>query len=306
MKPVAGVYLIGGITLISEIVLPELPLIQQQSATPHLVHVRLGTVADCLPGAVELDPDCFATPTQYLLNIRGIARYLVTAGHEIVIDPDDAAPALDVRGYLLGSIFVVLCQQRGLLPLHASAVASKSGVVAFLANSGQGKSTLAAHLAQRGFRVLADDVCLIDATQPGSAMVIPTAPWLKLWRNSLENLGRQADGLDRIFTEDDKYRLPLVPVLTPEPILGLVFLEGNDISSAITQIEEVPRVQAIPLLMNLTHHSYLLEVTGQQEENFRRCGRVLSQARAYRLFRPWGLMHLESTVDALENLLLEV
>jgi dephospho-CoA kinase len=306
MKPVAGVYLIGGITLISEIVLPELPLIQQQSATPHPVHVRLGTVADCLPGAVELDPDCFATPTQYLLNIRGIARYLVTAGHEIVIDPDDAAPALDVRGYLLGSIFVVLCQQRGLLPLHASAVASKSGVVAFLANSGQGKSTLAAHLAQRGFRVLADDVCLIDATQPGSAMVIPTAPWLKLWRNSLENLGRQADGLDRIFTEDDKYRLPLVPVLTPEPILGLVFLEGNDISSAITQIEEVPRVQAIPLLMNLTHHSYLLEVTGQQEENFRRCGRVLSQARAYRLFRPWGLMHLESTVDALENLLLEV
>jgi len=67
----------------------------------------------------------------------------------------------------------------------------------------------------------------------------------------------------------------------------------------------VPRVQAVPLLMNLTHHSYLLEATGQQEENFLRCGRVLSQARAYRLIRPWGLMHLESTVDALENLLLE-
>jgi hypothetical protein len=49
-----------------------------------------------------------------------------------------------------------------------------------------------------------------------------------------------------------------------------------------------------------------LEATGQQEENFLRCGRVLSQARAYRLIRPWGLMHLESTVDALENLLLEV
>jgi hypothetical protein len=306
MEPVAGVYLIGGITLISEIALPELSLIQQQSATPHPVQVRLGTVANQLPGAVELDPDCFATPTQYLLNIQGIARYLVTAGREIVIDPDDAAPALDVRGYLLGSIFVVLCQQRGLLPLHASAIASKSGVVAFLANSGQGKSTLAAHLAQRGFRVLADDVCLIDATRPGSAMVIPTAPWLKLWRNSLENLGREAEGLDRIFTEDDKYRLPLVPVLTPEPILGLVFLEGNDISSGITEIEEVPRVQAVPMLMNLTHHSYLLEATGQQEENFRRCGRVLSQARAYRLIRPWGLMHLESTVDALENLLLEV
>jgi hypothetical protein len=306
MKPVAGVYLIGGITLISEIALPELPLIQQQSATPHPVQVRLGAVANHLPGAVELDPDCFATPTQYLLNIQGVARYLVTAGREIVVDLAASAPALDVRGYLLGSIFVVLCQQRGLLPLHASAIAGKSGVAAFLGNSGQGKSTLAAHLAQRGFRVLADDVCLIDATEPSAAMVIPTAPWLKLWRTSLENLGREAEGLDRVFTDDDKYRLPLAPVLTPEPILRLVFLEGNEIASTTTEIEEVPRVQALPLLMNLTHHSYLLEATGQQEENFLRCGRVLSQARAYRLIRPWGLMHVDSTIDALENLLLEV
>src|SRR6267154_1002041 len=305
MNLVAGVYLIGGITLISEIALHALPLIQRQSATPHPVQVRLGAVANHLPGAVELDPDCFATPTQYLLNIPGVARYLVAAGCEIVVDPDDAAPALDVRGYLLGSIFVVLCQQRGLLPLHASAIAGKSGVVAFLANSGQGKSTIAAHLAQRGFRVLADDVCLIDVAQPGSSMVIPTAPWLKLWRTSLENLGRKAEGLDRVFTDDDKYRLPLTPVLAPEPILRLVFLEGNAIASASIEIEEVPRVQAIPLLMNLTHHSYLLDATSQQEENFLRCGRVLSQARAYRLIRPWGLMHLESPVDVLENLLLD-
>jgi hypothetical protein len=305
MDLIAGAYLIGGITLLSEIAIPELPRVQPRTTTPHPVQVRLGEVATQLPGAVELDPDCFATPTQYLLNIRGVARYLVTAGREIVVDPDDGAPALDVRGYLLGSIFVVLCQQRGLLPLHASAIAGESGVVAFLANSGQGKSTLAAHLARRGFRVFADDVCLIDATQPGSAMAVPTAPWLKLWRNSLENLGRGAEGLDRVFSEDDKYRLPLAPTLTPEPISKLVFLEGNDASSVTTEIEEVPRVQAVPLLMDLTHHSYLLQATGQQEENFLKCGRVLSQARAYRMVRPWGLTHLESTIDALEKLLLQ-
>jgi hypothetical protein len=136
-------------------------------------------------------------------------------------------------------------------------------------------------------------------------MVIPTAPWLKLWRTSLESLGRKAEGLDRVFTDDDKYRLPLAPVLIPEPILRLVFLEANEIAATTIEVEEVPRVQAVPLLMNLTHHSYVLEATGQLEENFLRCGRVLSQARAYRLIRPWGLMHRESTVDVLENLLLE-
>lgn len=305
MKQVAGVYLVGGITLVSEIELPELPLVQQNSATPHPVYIRVGAVANQLPAAIEVDLYSCATATQYLLRIAGIARYLVTGGREIVVEPDANALPLDVRAYLLGAIFVVVCQQRGLLPLHASAIAGKSGVVAFLANSGHGKSTLAAHLAQRGFRVLADDVCLIDVAQP-AAMVIPTAPWLKLWRNSLENLGREAKGLDRVFSDDDKYRLPLAPVFEPEPILKLVFLEDNEESFTTTEIKEVPRVEAVPLLMNLTHHSYLLEATGQREENFLRCGRVLSQARAYRLIRPWGLMYLESTVDALENLLLDV
>ena len=62
-------------------------------------------------------------------------------------------------------------------------------------------------------------------------------------------------------------------------------------------------MQAIPLLMNLTHQAYVLQATGQRQESFLRCGRVSSQARAYRLIRPWGLTHLESTVDALERFL---
>jgi hypothetical protein len=304
MKQVTGVYVLGGITLVSEIAIPELPLIQHERATPHPVSIRLGDVPEHWPDAVEVDPDCFATPSQYFLRIHGIGRYLVTNGREIVVSPDTDALPLDVRAYLLGTIFVVLCQQRGLLPLHASAVSSRGGVVAFLGRSGQGKSSLAAHLAQRGFAVVADDVCLIDPTQPGGTMVIPTAPWLKLWRNSLENLGRPADGLERVFSEDDKYRLPLASGLKPEPISKLMFLEGDEVSSPVIKFEEVSAVEAVPLLMNLTHQAYLLQATGQREESFLRCGRVSSQARAYRLKRPWGLAHLESTINALERFLL--
>jgi hypothetical protein len=301
MKKVAGVYLLGGVTLVSEIPLPELPLIQRHSATPHPVSIRLGEVPN-LPGAIELDPDCFATSTHYFLRVHGIGCYLVSNGQEMIVSPEAGALALDVRAYLLGTLFVVLCQQRGLLPLHASAVSSGQGVVAFLARSGQGKSSLAAHLAQRGFRVLGDDVCLID-TQTDQAMVIPAAPWLKLWRNSLQILGRQADGLERVFSEDDKYRLPLQNVLQPEPIRKLVFLESDERS--VTDIQEVTAIEAIPLLMNLTHQAYVLEATGQRQESFLRCSRVSSQARAYRLIRPWGLPYLQSTVDLLEKFLLQ-
>jgi hypothetical protein len=303
MTKIAGKYQLGGITFVSEIALPELPLIQQQSAAPHPVSIRLGEVPNDLPGAAELDPDCFATSAQYLLRIPGLASYLVSHGRDIVVYPETGALSLDVRAYLLGTLFVVLCQQRGLLPLHASAVSSRQGAVAFLARSGQGKSSLAAHLAQRGFPVLADDVCLIDLTPADKAMVIPAAPWLKLWRNSLHHLGRQAEGLERVFSEDDKYRWPLQSPLNPEPIGALVFLEFEDRSEPA--IQELSPLEAIPLLMDLTHQAYLLQATGQLQENFLRCSRVCSQAKAYRLIRPWGLENLDATADALQESIME-
>jgi hypothetical protein len=302
MNEVTGVYLLGGISLVSQIAFPELPQIRLEHATPYPVNILLDEVQDEWPNAVELDPDCFATPSQYFLRIRGVARYLVTEGREIVVCRDANAQLLDVRGYLLGIIFSVLCQQRGLLPLHASAVRGRDGVVAFLGRSGQGKSSLAAHLAQRGLPVVADDICLIDPGQPEEMMVLPTAPWLKLWRNTLQNLGREAEGLTRVFTEDDKYRLPLTQELTPSRIDRLMFLEE---SSAGVCFERVSAVEAVPLLMNLTHQAYLLQATGQRAESFLRCSRVASQAKAFRLQRPWGLEYLESTVDAVERFLLE-
>jgi hypothetical protein len=305
MKQVAGVYGLGGITLVSEIALPELPLVQHHGAKPHPVHVRLGEIPNRLPQAVEIDPDCFATPNYYWLRIHGIGCYLVTNGEEIIVCPEPRARPLDVRAYLLGTLFVALCQQRHLLPLHASAVSSRKGVVAFLARSGEGKSSLAAYLAQRGFSVLADDVCLIDSASSGPVMVIPTAPWLKLWRNSLEHLGRQVQGLARVFSEDDKYRLPLADTLKPEPIGRLVFLETNPDEGSTTEIQELSAVEAIPLLMDLTHQAYVLQATGQLEQSFLRCSRVSSQASAYRLIRPWGLEHLEASVDVVEKFLLE-
>jgi hypothetical protein len=305
MRQDPGVYGFGGITLVSEIALPELPLIQHSGAIPHPVHIRLGKVPNHRPQAVEIDPDCFATPTYYWLRIHGIGCYLVTNGEEIIVCPDTGARPLDVRAYLLGTLFVALCQQRHLLPLHASAVSSRKGVVAFLARSGEGKSSLAACLAQRGFSVLADDVCLIDTASSGPAVVIPAAPWLKLWRNSLEHLGRQVQGLERVFSEDDKYRLPLADTLHPEPIGRLVFLETNPNQRSATEMQGLSAVEAIPLLMDLTHQAYVLQATGQLEQSFLRCSRVSSQAKAYRLIRPWGLEHLESGVDGVEKFLRE-
>jgi hypothetical protein len=307
------VYRFGGIGLVSEIPLPELSLWRSDTAPLPEIHIRLGSVPASLPHGTEVDPDCFATPSEYLLCVQGIARYLVLEGREVIVEPAESALELDVRAYLLSTIFAVLCHQRGLLPLHASAVSCGGGVIAFLGHSGQGKSLLAANLARRGFSVVADDICLVDARGEGPAMVIPVAPWLKLWRASLDQLGMPAQGLDPVFSEDDKYRFPVDQALEPQPIRKLIFLERREgafegsegTAGGPAELREVTRLRALPLLMNLTHQAYLLEASGKREENFRNCGRVVAQADAYRLNRPWGFTYMDSAIDAIERMLRE-
>lgn len=306
MGKVAEVYSLAGILLASELPIPELASQREPSDPRGAVPIRVGKLPWPLPGGIELDPDCWATPSQYLLRIPGVARYRVSDGAEIVVEPEAGARPLDVRAYLLGTVFVVLCHQRGLLPLHASAVDAGGEIVAFLGRSGEGKSSLAAHLAGRGFPIVADDICLVDTRAEGPAMVTPAAPWLKLWRASLEHLGQRAEGLDQVFSEDDKYRFPVQAGEESAPIGKLLFLERKDGEAAAdstVEIIEVPRLRAIPMLMNLTHQAYLLEATGQRNDNFLRCGRVLSQAKAYRMIRPWGFQYAKSTLDALEDFL---
>ena len=313
MERTAAVYLLGGIAFASEFPLPELPLAGEGSEHLPRVTIRAGVVPLALPGGIEIDSDCFATSTEYILRVQGVARYLVANGVKIVIQPEKGALDLDVRAYLLGTVFVVLCHQRGLLPLHASAVRCEGGVAAFLAHSGHGKSSLAAHLARRGFEVVADDICLVDTQVSGLPAVIPVAPWLKLWRASLLQLGRQPEGLEQVFSEDDKYRLPLEGAvhsnpLERRPVDKLIFLERSErimegLAEGVAEIREVTRIQALPMLMNLTHQAYLLAAIGKRERNFLDCGRVLSQARAYRVIRPWGFEHMEKTVDLIERFL---
>ncbi len=229
MKKVAGVYLLGGITLVSEIALPELPLIQQPER--HAASGEHSTWATCpaiCPAPSSSIPIALPPPRNIFCAFQGIARYLVSDGREIVVSPEAGALPLDVRAYLLGTLFVVLCQQRGLLPLHASAVGSGKGVVAFLARSGQGKSSLAAHLAQRGFRVVADDVCLIDHPD-GSGHGDPRRSMAEALAQLFAESGK-ASGRTGASFQRGRQVSPAAPERRsqPEPIRKLVFLEADE------------------------------------------------------------------------------
>ena len=165
---------------------------------PADVRVRFGTVETPPPAAVPPGEGCWrASDGQAWYYWSGVGAFRVTGGTDVVLAPDAAAEPDDLRLTVLGPLLATALHQRGLLVLHASAVAGPGGAVAIAAHSGTGKSTTAGSLLRRGYRLLTDDVLAVDlAAEPPA--VRPGGSGVKLWPASAEALGHGPDALPTI------------------------------------------------------------------------------------------------------------
>lgn len=195
---------------------------------PADVTITLGHAAD-LEGEVIRVANWQATPGRFLIDVRGVGRFLVTEGREIHVEAAPGAAHDDLVAYLLGSALAALLQQRRILPLHASAVRTDHGAVLIAASSGVGKSTLAAALQARGLAQLADDVTGIVFDEAGRAMALPAFPGARLWPDAVAALGRQDEESRRVRDGVEKVYLPISNFCAEaQPVRGIIALSTHN------------------------------------------------------------------------------
>jgi hypothetical protein len=104
------------------------------------------------------------TGADYRLRFRDCGEFTVSRDVtqiEIRRDPAGRHELLPIL--LAGTVTAALLTMRGRTVLHASAVSFHDSATAFMGQSGQGKSTLAALMCSRGARLVADDVLTVDS-----------------------------------------------------------------------------------------------------------------------------------------------
>lgn len=142
---------------------------------------------------------------QLILSIPDGARFLVENGEKIIYERNGKSDR-EVALFLLGSAWGALCFQRGLLPLHASAIVENGHVHAFTGPSGVGKSTLAAALAKRGRGFFTDDVLIIDPAEIGDKTICYSGQKdLKLWQDAIKLTGSDKLGPVRDIENFSKF-----------------------------------------------------------------------------------------------------
>ena len=229
----------------------------------------------------------YRTNDGYLLRFPDLADFQVSADALHVTGfPAPGVSDATVQHLYLNQVLPLVLSKQGKLVFHASAVEVAGGALAFAAESGHGKSTLAASFAVSGFRFLTDDGLVVEPTADGHR-ILPSHPSIRLWEDSETALiapgVRTAPALSFTaksrFLAGDEIRF----CDQPRPLRRVYFLGNGKVATL-----EFQRLSAAEALVEWVKHSFLLDVEEKPRlaSHFDQVAKLANQPIHYRLDYP--------------------
>lgn len=254
------------------------------------VVVRLGA-----PEAASEDRNCVGAWA------HGVLAASVRDGREVVLEANPEADPLYVSAIVTGELFSVVLRQRGLLVLHGSGVARDGQAVGFVGDSGWGKSTLAAALVERGWRLLTDDLLVVDGlVGAGVPTAVPTHPSMRLSAEAVDRVdaGAAAHGPAHALT--DKVRVDQAGAFSDRRApLRHVFVLGPEPSDRHRATPLSAR-EAVDEFVRHTRGRRLMTSPAALTAHLAQCAGLARRVPVAALRRQHGLEHLDALCDLVE------
>lgn len=235
-------------------------------------------------------------------ELEGIGKLLVTDGKTILIDPLPGVTETMLAPNILGAGMSVILRQRGLLVLHASAVAMNGKAVAFMGGSGWGKSTLAKALHDQGHQLITDDVLAIQTNQH-EPIVFPAFPRVKLWPEAATFLGHDINTFFKTSPNALKLSCRFNHGFqeTPLPLVRIYVLAKGDAH----EITPLPPQDAFADLVRHTRAVNVLTEDKFLASHLQQCSSLIRQISFCRFTRKPSLADLPYLVKLVETDILE-
>jgi hypothetical protein len=200
----------------------------------------------------------------FLVRFPGLAVFLVSRdGQKVSCAPRRGTQPRIVAHLFLAQVLPLALSQRGRLVLHASAVATQHGAVAFLGAAGQGKSTLSASFVRRSFPLLTDDGLLL--VEDGTMLAgVPSYPEIRLWPDALAVLGDSGLEVHDVAYRAGKKRItvdrgPWIFSREPVPVRRLYVL-GRAKQTARARAVSITALTPREAFIELVKHTYRLDL----------------------------------------------
>lgn len=297
MTPEKYTYFAYGLTIESEIMMDEF----QQGNGNADIEIVFGNVPQHIEGDTKGTVWFQAKKNHILITVDDIAKFYIKEGKEIVVEPYEYANLSTIKLYLHGSVFSALLYQRGLLPIHASALLIHDKCVMIAGNSGAGKSSLSITLRKKGYKVLTDDIVALDFSND-IIQAAPGFPLQKVTLKTAKELGIDTSNLEQIEYEE-KYLYPIESgfydkKVQPDIMIELIPYEGDDVI-----IEQIQGADKLAIIISNSYSLQFADCLGVAKEHFNHCAQLANNIKLYKLYRPNQGFTVEEQIECIMNIL---
>ena len=230
------------------------------------------------------------------IRFPGVADFVIDRAGRWTVrcsDPGDAVQRW--RGVFEQHVQPLLVSLRGEQVFHGGATQVGEEAIAFLGQSGRGKSTLTTAFAKRGYAFLSDDCLHLDYSRT-RIYVHPHAAHVRLWEDSAAELG---EGRSVYVEGSPKPRLeaaadlPHCNRLLP---LSRLYLLGD----ADVDVPTITPLSPSQALIGLTANAFVLDIKNPEvlKRNLAAAARLVREVSMRRLDYPRRYEMLPSVVDA--------
>jgi len=251
-----------------------LPVPDLDAFQPDLISHTNGWIGDTLRNV-----DIYPSGDFIFLRVEEVGDFIVgMCGETVGKVGASASLSRFEEEVILGPALVCALAGRNLWSLHASAVMFHETTIAFVGETGTGKSTLAAYLSQNmGWRMVADDILPVTV-HPTSLTAMPRFPQLKLPSNAQPGMKLP-----------EQLPLNMICELTPAS------------PDALPVIRSLSPEKAVKVLLSHTAGTRLFDEK-TLEKHLAFCAQAVEHVLVYRLTYPHSRDVLPMVKDMLENL----
>jgi hypothetical protein len=211
---------------------------------------------------------------------------------QVKAHPAEGVDEATVNHLYLNQIYPLVLSGQGQLVFHGGAVEVPGGAVAFLGNSGRGKSTLTASFACEGHKFMTDDCLLLSKEETGYS-ICPSHPSIRLWDDSRQALVHGSATLGPAVQYTPKARVLSDDALSycdsKRPLRRVYFLGQGDATDVA-----IEAMAASEALIELAKNSFLLdtEIQDVMAKHFDELFQMVAQPIYFRLDYPRDYAYL--------------
>jgi hypothetical protein len=125
------------------------------------VNVVEGKVPVVFSGPPNVNAYWVEGKESFAFRVSEMGSFMISNGKEIIVEKHERSDVAEYTLFILGTCMGALLLQRGLVPIHGSALSLNDKEIIITGHSGAGKSTLTAALINKGYSFLADDIAAL-------------------------------------------------------------------------------------------------------------------------------------------------